>query len=238
MKKVVIILAAVVLTFSACDNGNKGSKITLKTQVDSVAYAIGVDQGMRLAKGLETFPDSLNFEAIISGFTQSMRGGEVLFDEETGRLILTTYMEEKQAEEQAVQNEKFSGNLETGNAWLAENATQPGVVVTASGLQYKVIKEGNGPKPIDGDIILADYEGKLIDGTVFDSSWDRGEPMERNVNQLIPGFTEGLKLMPVGSTYMLYIPQNIAYGENVRPGGPIEPFSMLIFKVELLEIVK
>jgi FKBP-type peptidyl-prolyl cis-trans isomerase len=238
MKKPVIILAAIVLTISACNNGNKESKIILNNQIDSVAYAIGVDQGMRLTKGLETFPDSLNFEAIIAGFTQSMRAGEVLFDEETGRQILTTYMEQKQAEELANQKTKFSGNLEIGNKWLAENATQPGIMVTASGLQYKVIIEGNGQKPIDGDIIIANYEGKLIDGTIFDSSYERGEPMERNVNQLIPGFTEGLKLMPVGSTYMFYIPQDIAYGENVRPGGPIEPFSALIFKVELLNIAK
>ena len=82
------------------------------------------------------------------------------------------------------------------------------------------------------------YEGKLINGTIFDSSYDRGEPIEFNINQVIPGWTEGLKLMSIGSTYMLYIPQDLAYGENVRPGGPIEPFSTLVFKVELLEIIK
>lgn len=238
MKKVVFILAAVVLTMSACNNENRGSKVKLNTEVDSVAYAIGVDQGMRLSKGLETFPDSLNFEAIITGFTKSMRGGEVLFDEATVKEVLTNYMQKKQAEEQAGQKVKFAGNVEAGNKFLAENAKQPGVEVTASGLQYKVIKQGNGPKPIDGDKIKVNYEGQLIDGTVFESSFEKGEPIEFMINQVIPGWTEGLKLMPVGSTYMLYIPQDLAYGENVRPGGPIEPFSTLVFKVELLEIVK
>jgi len=238
MKKVMIIIAAIALTVSACNNGNSGSKVVLNNEVDSVAYAIGIDQGMRLTKGLETFPDSLDFELIVAGFSQSMRDGEVLFDEDAVKDILTNYMQKKQSEEQATQKDKFAGNVEAGNIFLAENATQPGVEVTASGLQYKVIIDGNGPKPIDGDKIKVNYEGKLLNGTIFDSSYDRGEPIEFMLNQVIPGWTEGLKLMPVGSTYMLYIPQNLAYGENVRPGGPIEPFSTLIFKVELLEIVK
>ena len=237
MKKVVIILAAIVLTFSACNNANT-AKVDLTNEIDSVSYAIGVDQGMRLSKGLETFPDSLNFDAIIVGFNQSMSGGEVKFDEDAVREILTSFMQKKQAEEQASQNAKFAKNIEIGNTFLAENATQPGVEVTASGLQYKVIKQGTGPKPIDGDKVRVNYEGKLINGTIFDSSYEKGEPIEFSLNQVIAGWTEGLKLMPVGSTYMLYVPQNLAYGENVRPGGPIEPFSTLIFKVELLDIVK
>jgi len=233
-----IILVAIVLTVSACNNGNKSAKVALNNEVDSVAYAIGVDQGMRLAKGLETFPDSLSFEAIIAGFTHSMQGGEVKFDEDAVREILTTYMQKRQAEEQANQKVEFAGNLEVGNKFLSENASQPGVMVTASGLQYKVIKEGNGPKPIDGDKVKVNYEGKLLNGTIFDSSYERGEPIEFGLDQVIAGWTEGLKLMPVGSTFMLYIPQNLAYGENVRPGGPIEPFSTLVFKIELLDIVK
>ena len=238
MKKVILILTAIVLTISACDNAGKGSKVTLNNEVDSVSYAIGVDQGIYLSKGLETFPDSLNIEAIIAGFSGSMRDGEVLFDEETGKAILTAFMQKKQAEAQGEQKMEFVGNLEAGNQFLAENANQPGVIITESGLQYKVITEGTGAKPIDGDKIKVNYEGKLINGTIFDSSYERGEPIEFNINQVIPGWTEGLKLMSTGSTYMLYIPQDLAYGENVRPGGPIEPFSTLIFKIELLEIVK
>ena len=238
MKKVIFILTAIVLTISACDNAGKGSKITLNNEVDSVSYAIGVDQGIYLSKGLETFPDSLNIDAIIAGFAGSMSDGEVLFDEETGKAVLTAFMERKQDEKAGEQKIEFEGNLEAGNQFLAENATQPGVMVTESGLQYKVITEGTGAKPIDGDKIKVNYEGKLINGTIFDSSYERGEPIEFNINQVIAGWTEGLKLMSTGSTYMLYIPQDLAYGENVRPGGPIEPFSTLVFKVELLEIVK
>ena len=238
MKKAIIILAAIILTVSACNNGNKGAKVTLTNEKDSVSYAIGIEQGMRLVKGLETFPDTLNFEAIISGFAESMRGGEVLFGEETGREILTSYMEAQQEKDQANQKVEFAGNLEEGNKFLAQNATEPGVIVTASGLQYKVIEEGNGSKPIEGDKVKVNYEGKLINGTTFDSSYERGEPIEFSINQVIKGWTEALKLMPVGSTYMVYVPQDLAYGENVRPGGPIEPFSTLIFKIELLDIVK
>lgn len=238
MKKVIFILTAIVLTISACNNADQGSNITLNNEVDSVSYAIGVDQGIYLSKGLETFPDSLNIEAIIAGFSGSMRDGEVLFDEETGKAILTAFMTKKQAEKQGEQSIEFAGNLEAGNQFLAENANQEGVVVTESGLQYKVVTEGTGAKPIDGDKIKVNYEGKLINGTIFDSSYERGEPIEFNINQVIPGWTEGLKLMSTGSTYILYIPQDLAYGENVRPDGPIEPFSTLIFKVELLEIVK
>ena len=238
MKKVFFILTAIVLTISACDNAGMGSKIKLNNEIDSISYAIGVDQGIYLSKGLETFPDSLNIEAIIAGFSGSMHDGEVLFDEETGKEILTAFMMKKQQEKQGEQKIEFADNLEVGNQFLAENANQPGVVVTESGLQYKVITEGTGAKPIDGDKIKVNYEGKLINGTIFDSSYDRGEPIEFNINQVIPGWTEGLKLMSIGSTYMLYIPQDLAYGENVRPGGPIEPFSTLVFKVELLEIIK
>jgi len=238
MKKVIFIITAIVLTISACDNAGTGSMITLNNEVDSVSYAIGVDQGIYLSKGLETFPDSLNIDAIIAGFSGSMSNGEVLFDEETGKAVLTAFMEKKQAEKAGDQKIEFAGNLEAGMQFLAENATQPGVMITESGLQYKVITEGTGAKPIDGDKIKVNYEGKLINGTIFDSSYERGEPIEFNINQVIPGWTEGLKLMSTGSTYMLYIPQDLAYGENVRPGGPIEPFSTLVFKVELLEIVK
>ena len=238
MKKAIIILTAIILTVSACDNAKTSSSVVLNNEIDSVSYAIGVDQGIYLSKGLETFPDSLNIEAIIAGFNQSMSDGEVLFDEETGKEILTAFMAKKQAEVQGDQQLEFAGNLEAGNQFLAENANQPGVIITESGLQYIVITEGTGSKPIDGDKIKVNYEGKLINGTIFDSSYERGEPIEFNINQVIPGWTEGLKLMSTGSTYMFYIPQDLAYGENVRPGGPIEPFSTLIFKIELLEIVK
>jgi FKBP-type peptidyl-prolyl cis-trans isomerase len=128
-------------------------------------------------------------------------------------------------------------NLENGNAFLEKNKAREGVVTTPSGLQYEILTEGEGPKPTAEDQVRAHYHGTLIDGTVFDSSVDRGEPAVFALNQVIPGWTEALQLMPVGSKWKIYLPSDLAYGE--RGGGPtIGPNSTLIFEVELLEIVK
>lgn len=238
MKNVVLVLAGSLMILASCDQMNPSNKVVLNNQIDSVSYAIGMDQGMYLSKGLESFPDSLNNSAIVAGFNHSMVNGEVLFDEATGKEIISAFMAAKKEEEKEAQKIEYSANLEAGQAFIAQNAQDPDVIVTPSGLQYKVLETGNGAMPIDGDRVKVNYEGTLIDGTVFDSSYERGEPIEFNLNQVIPGWTEGLKLMPVGSTYMLYIPQELAYGENVRPDSPIPPFSALVFKVELLDIVK
>lgn len=131
---------------------------------------------------------------------------------------------------------QYGENKRAGEAFLAENAKREGVVTTASGLQYEVIKEGKGPKPVETDKVKVHYHGTLIDGTVFDSSVDRGTPAEFGVNQVIKGWIEGLQLMPVGSKYKFYIPQELAYGSTDR--GTIKPFSALVFEVELIEIVK
>lgn len=126
-------------------------------------------------------------------------------------------------------------NLQEGQAFLAQNKTKPGVVTTASGLQYEVLKEGTGPKPTLNQTVKVHYEGTLIDGTIFDSSYKRGEPIEFGVTQVIPGWTEALQLMNVGSKYKLYLPSNIAYGAN-GAGGAIGPNETLIFTVELLAV--
>jgi len=128
-----------------------------------------------------------------------------------------------------------SNKLE-GEKFLAENKKQPGVTTLPSGLQVKVLKQGTGPKPKATDTVTVHYEGKLIDGTVFDSSLKRGEPASFPVNGVIAGWTEALQLMPVGSTWQLVIPSNLAYGENPRPGGPIGPNAVLTFQVQLIKI--
>jgi FKBP-type peptidyl-prolyl cis-trans isomerase FklB len=130
----------------------------------------------------------------------------------------------------------YGGNKTAGEKFLAENAKKPGVKTTADGLQYEVIKQGNGPLPTDTNKVKVNYHGTLIDGTVFDSSVDRKEPIVFQVNQVIKGWTEALKMMPVGSKYKLYIPQELAYAGADR--GKIKPFSMLIFEVELISIEK
>ncbi|MCR9173076.1 MAG: FKBP-type peptidyl-prolyl cis-trans isomerase [bacterium] len=132
--------------------------------------------------------------------------------------------------------ELYKGNKEAGEKFLAENAKKPGVKVTESGLQYEVLKAGSGPKPSATSRVTVHYHGTTIDGAVFDSSVDRGEPATFGVNQVIKGWTEALQLMPKGAKYKLYIPQELAYGATPQPGGPIEPYEALIFEVELLEI--
>lgn len=129
-------------------------------------------------------------------------------------------------------------NLKEGQEFLAENAKRPEVKTTETGLQYEVLQEGNGPKPTAADAVEVHYEGRLIDGTVFDSSYERGETITFPLNRVIPGWTEGLQLMPVGSKYRLYIPSNLGYGPQGTPGGPIGPNATLIFDVELISIPK
>ena len=127
-------------------------------------------------------------------------------------------------------------DLEKGEAFLKENAKKEGVKTTASGLQYKVIKEGEGKSPKATDTVKVNYEGKLIDGKIFDSSYKRGEPIEFPLNGVIPGWTEGVQLMKEGATYEFVIPSKLAYGERGAPGGTIPPNATLIFKVELIQV--
>jgi FKBP-type peptidyl-prolyl cis-trans isomerase len=126
--------------------------------------------------------------------------------------------------------------LAQGQAFLAANGKKPGVVTLPDGLQYQILTEGKGPKPTATQTVTVNYEGSLIDGTVFDSSYKRGQPIQFGVNQVIPGWTEALQLMPVGSTWMLYIPANLAYGAAGAPGGGIGPNETLIFKVDLISV--
>jgi FKBP-type peptidyl-prolyl cis-trans isomerase len=142
-------------------------------------------------------------------------------------------MEKRQAEAKA----QAETNKAAGEAFLAENAKKEGVQVTESGLQYQVLEAGEGPRPDSDDLVRVHYQGALLDGTVFDSSIERGQPADIPVSQVVPGWQEGIALMPVGSKYRLWIPAGLAYGEGGTPGGPIPPNSTLVFEVELLEIL-
>jgi FKBP-type peptidyl-prolyl cis-trans isomerase FklB len=184
--------------------------------------------------------DNLNTETdstiVLKAFTDKMNGKEVMTAEEEEATIMAffTKKQEEQQREQAKQNESIKAE---GENFLAENAKRPEVKTTESGLQYEVITEGNGKKPAATDVVKVHYKGTLIDGTVFDSSYDRGEPAEFPLNRVIAGWTEGLQLMSVGSKYKLYIPYQLGYGER-GAGQDIKPYSALIFDVELLEIKK
>jgi FKBP-type peptidyl-prolyl cis-trans isomerase FklB len=167
-------------------------------------------------------------------------GKPVMSDEEARTFIMSfiNQREKLKADRQAEENKaNFSEYIEQNEAFLSENKNKSGVIVTSSGLQYEVVKMGNGPKPTTESMVKVHYTGTLIDGTEFDSSVKRNEPAEFPVSGVITGWTEALQLMPVGSKFRLYIPQSLAYGAN-GAGNVIKPYSTLVFDVELLEILK
>ena len=226
-------LITIVLLVVSC-NKNGVSKKPLKTELDSVSYAIGMDVAKNVKKSFDEFDNDL----FIQGFVNISDSTDIMIDEAKAQQIVRAYFQKKQQADAAEKQEEARVNKEDGDIFLANNKTKDGVVTTESGLQYIVLKEGTGSKPGATDKVKLHYHGTLIDGTVFDSSVDKGEPIVLGANQFIKGFTEGLLLMPVGSKYKLFIPSNIGYGSNPRPGGAIKPNSALIFDVELLEIVK
>ncbi len=231
IKSLALSVIAGSMVLASC-NTSKSSKVELKTLADSAAYAIGVDLGNNIKKNLPEAPggSDLNQDIILAAFTQALNGQESQITAEQANGVTQDYFMKMQAAE----GEK---NKEAGMKFLEENGKRAEVKTTASGLQYEVIKEGNGAKPTAEDQVKVHYHGTTIEGKVFDSSVDRGEPVEFGLNQVIKGWTEGLQLMSVGSKYKLYIPSELAYGENAA-GPDIKPNSTLIFEVELLDIVK
>jgi FKBP-type peptidyl-prolyl cis-trans isomerase FklB len=194
--------------------------------IKAVSYCVGMSvAGSLMQQDLEGISPQIVAEAIADAFA----GKEPLYTPEMANTIIQTYLEN-------ASQAKFGINKEAGDAFLAENKTKAGIHTTASGLQYEIITEGTGENPSATTSVTVHYHGMLIDGTVFDSSVERGQPATFGVNQVIPGWTEALQLMNKGAKYRLYIPENLAYGAHPHPGGPIKPFSALIFDVELLEI--
>ena len=205
----------------------------MKTNMDSVSYAIGADIGANLKRSKM---DSLNVDIMAVGLRDGL-DSTVKIDEEKLRVVMEGFMAKMQGARQAEEMQKADGNRAAGEAYLAENAKREGVVTTPSGLQYEVSQMGTGAKPAAADQVKVHYTGTLVDGTVFDSSVERGEPAVFGVGQVIPGWVEGLQLMPVGSKWKLFIPSDLAYGPS-GGGGKIPGNSVLVFEVELLEIVK
>ncbi|MFB9057390.1 FKBP-type peptidyl-prolyl cis-trans isomerase [Mariniflexile ostreae] len=230
----VIVLASVV---SSCDKGVTNK--SLDTQVDSVSYAIGLD----VAKNVKSSFEEINTDLFIQGYRNGIDSTNILIEENEVGPILQAFFQKKQQEAMLKQQEEATKKAEEefadvkveGEKFLEENKAKEGVMVTETGLQYQVLKEGNGAKPTAASTVKVNYHGTLTDGTVFDSSVDRGEPAEFGVGQVIPGWTEGLQLMSEGAKYKFFIPQDLAYGATPR-GGTIKPFSALVFEVELLEV--
>jgi len=204
----------------------------LTTDKQKASYAIGMNVG----SGLHRQGVDLDDAALLQGMKDALSGGKTLLTEEEARAALTKLQGEMQAKMQAKAAQKGEANKKEGDAFLAANKTKEGVVTLPSGLQYKILKEGNGPKPTASDSVVCNYKGTLINGTEFDSSYKRGEPATFPVTGVIKGWTEALQLMPVGSKWQLFIPPDLAYGPRGTPGGPIGPNATLVFEVELISI--
>jgi len=225
MRKISLILVVLmgISSFISCQNGNSKT-VEVKTVNDSLSYAIGVDLASRLSQsGVNEF----NAEAMAKGFNESFNVETPVMDNEAATAIIQKFFRNLAEMEKAK-------NVEAGQKFLAENAKKEGVMVTESGLQYKILKEGTGVKPQATDVVEVHYRGTLIDGTEFDAS-KPDSPVSFPVNGVIKGWTEALLLMPVGSKWQLFVPSDLAYGER-GAGQQIKPNSTLIFDVELLSI--
>jgi FKBP-type peptidyl-prolyl cis-trans isomerase FkpA len=208
------------------------TKPGLTTPSEKYSYMIGLDIGASL-KGIYT---DIDYNALLWGIQDVIKDREHLMSDSAMMKLKQEFSMEMQSKHSAKMKVEGDKNVKDGQAFLATNKTQKGVMVTASGLQYSVIKEGTGPKPKAADEVKVHYKGMLIDGTEFDSSFKQGEPVTFPVTGVIPGWSEALQLMKVGSKYKLVIPPDLAYGASGN--GPIGPNAVLVFEVELLEIVK
>jgi len=289
MKKMMFAAVAAVMTAMMISCGNGTPKASLKTDIDTVSYAIGIDQSQGLKdylvgnmgidttyidefiKGLneganagddkkkaayyagiqigqqisnqmvksinfQLFGDdstkSVSLKNLMAGFVSGTTGKGALMTPDSARQVAQEMM--RQIKAKSLMKE-FGPNKEAGEKFLAENAKKEGVKTLPSGVQYKVLKEGNGAVPADTSVVKVHYEGRTMEGNVFDSSYKRGEPTKFRVDQVIKGWTDALNQMPAGSTWEIYVPQELAYGER-QQGADIKPFSMLIFKIELIEV--
>lgn len=196
-------------------------------EIKAVSYCVGMSiAGSLVQQNLQ----GINPEIMAQAIADVFQGKPTTYAPEQANQIIQQYLS-------VAVKEQFKANKEAGEKFLAENFKKKGVSTTVSGLQYEVIEAGKGKTPTATDQVKVHYHGTLIDGTVFDSSVERNSPATFGVNQVIPGWTEALQLMNEGAKYRLYVPQELAYGENPHPGGPIQPFMTLIFDVELLEVI-
>jgi len=216
---------------AATSAGGSGASQPLVTKKDKLSYAIGMNFG----HGLKQQPIEVDPKIVAQGFRDSFAGGKTALTEDEVRTLLTELQTELQGKQEAMMQQLQGANKKEGDAFLLANKTKEGVVTLPSGLQYKILTEGKGPKPTASDAVVCNYRGTLINGKEFDSSYKRGQPASFPVGGVIKGWTEALQLMPVGSKWELYVPASLAYGD--RGAGPdIGPGATLIFEVELLSI--
>jgi FKBP-type peptidyl-prolyl cis-trans isomerase FklB len=216
--------------------------LTLKTQKDKTSYAVGMNVGKGLAANLRQQSVEVDQAILLRGMKDAFSGGKMLLTDDEAKAVLTqlqTVVRNRQQEKMKVEQEKMKVaadlNKKEGAEFLTANKSKDGVVTLPSGLQYKVLTEGTGPKPAATDTVSCNYRGTLTNGTEFDSSYKRGQPLSIQVNRVIKGWTEALQLMPVGSKWQLFIPSDLGYGDG-GSGPVIGPGATLIFEVELLSI--
>ncbi|MGE5352557.1 MAG: FKBP-type peptidyl-prolyl cis-trans isomerase [Acidobacteriota bacterium] len=235
--RLMAILAILSVGIAACQQKDI-KKEDLKTSKDKVSYSIGLDVGKNLGTNLKRGEIEINQTALLQGIKDALtRDSLYLLTEAEIRETMTNFQKEMMEKQTTKMKELGDKNKKEGEAFLAANKTKEGVKTTASGLQYKVITAGNGPSPKLTDKVKVNYRGTLVNGTEFDNSYKRGEPIVFNVGSVIKGWTEALQLMKVGDKWQLFIPSELAYGEQ-GAGQAIPPSSTLIFDVELLGIEK
>jgi FKBP-type peptidyl-prolyl cis-trans isomerase FklB len=241
--KVIKFLAVIMIVTILSSCNNKGvTKKELKNDVDTVSYVIGLDMAFKLKQNFSEVDEDL----FLQGFMNGIDSTDILIENNKIEGIIRDFFQKKQLGQQEKQKaeaikkleEEFADVKSEGVEFLEVNRSKENVQTTESGLQYIVLKEGSGDKPTADSKVKVHYHGTSIDGTVFDSSVDRGKPSEFFANQVIMGWTEGLQLMKVGSKFKFFVPQELAYGAFPRQGGPIKPFETLIFEVELLDIIE
>ena len=228
MKRGVVVVMALMLLSVP---GPAQKKAELKTQKQKASYGIGTEIGKNFK---EQFPD-VDVDAMVRGFRDALSGTKQAIPQNELDSVMATFQQEmmqRRSERVALEGSK---NLKAGEACLSENKSKPGVITLPSGLQYKVITMGTGPKPTAKDTVRCNYRGTLVDGKEFDSSYKHGQPAEFVLGQVIPGWIEALQMMPVGSKWQLWIPPNLGYGERSM-SADIGPNSTLIFEIELLGI--
>ena len=201
--------------------------------MNKLSYALGLGIGRQLA---QMGAEDLNINDFSQAIKDILTGKEPQVSDQEAQKLVTTFFEEQEAKQRAAAAEKYKDNKEKGEAWLANKAMEEGVVALPSGLLYQVLNEGSGKKPTAADTVECHYEGRLIDGTVFDSSYKRGESATFPLNGVIAGWTEGVQLMSEGAKYRFFIPYQLAYGER-GAGQAIPPFAALVFDVELIKVL-
>ncbi len=201
--------------------------------MNKLSYALGLGIGRQLA---QMGAEDLNIDDFSQAIKDILTGKEPQVSDQEAQKLVTTFFEEQEAKQRDAAAEKYKDNKEKGEAWLANKAMEEGVVALPSGLMYQVLNEGSGKKPTAADTVECHYEGRLIDGTVFDSSYKRGESATFPLNGVIAGWTEGVQLMSEGAKYRFFIPYQLAYGER-GAGQAIPPFAALVFDVELIKVL-